>query len=114
MEDIKTKKLATTDQPGGHRATVTEETINAHSFEAKHAQELIGKAGKFMAPLNAHYMGSAVVHYYQVDQIDGMDQLFLCQCNVKEITEVVADLGWKQLRSALMKALGRAEPKTRN
>jgi redox-regulated HSP33 family molecular chaperone len=114
MQEIETKKkLVLGDDPRA-RTDVTEETKNPHSLEAKHAQELMARAGEMFKADGAKYLGSATVHYYEKPTLHGTDIMFACQCNVEKVAENIADLGWKSLRGALMKAVGRKEPKTRN
>lgn len=98
----------------GNKAEVTEETRNAQSLDAQYARSLVAQAGKMFTPLGSIYLGSACVHYYESAPTMMNRQYFTaCQTDVSVVEEQHADLGWKNLKSALMKAFGRKEPKTR-
>ena len=96
----------------GNTAEVTEEFKSAQTLEAKYAKELLMKAGIVHQPDETKYLGSCAIHYYKKDGLAGIPQYFVaCQTDVAEVSEGHADIGWKQLRSAMMKSYGREEPK---
>jgi hypothetical protein len=100
----------------GVRATVIEEDRDPRTEESLQAKTLLRNAARLHQPLGSDYLGSAVVHYFSKPGLMESDKtyFFVCGTSVTEIEEGVADLGWKTLRTALMKAYGREEPKTRN
>lgn len=101
---------------GGSTAEVVEEDKNPRTLNAQYAQTLIGQAGKLMAPIGIDHIGSATVHYYakKIDSGEAPVYVVVCQTDVRRVNEGHADLGWKSLKNALMKAFGRPEPKMRN
>lgn len=111
MAEIK-KKLFVGDT--GNRATVFEEEKNANSEIGEQLRMMVGAAGQLLCPIDFEYAGSATVFYYKKDGLQGPDFVTACSTDVKKVEEQFADLGWKNLKAALMKAYGRAEPKTRN
>lgn len=114
METNETKKDVYIGDTG-NKAEVEEETRNPTTLGARHSMDLIKRAAELHLPLGATYVGSAVVHYYEKETLTGQPQYFVaCHCDVKKVVEQHADLGWKQLKSSLMRAYGRNDPKTRN
>lgn len=112
MEKENTKKVLIGDT--GNKAEVSEEERDASSLDAQHAKALITQAGKLFAPIGSIYLGSATCHYYESSPGTFQRQFFVaCQTDVSLVEEGHADLGWKQLKSALMSAYGRKEPKNR-
>lgn len=109
------KKLTVLDSfPGKNSAEVLEEERETNSQEAQYAMVLIKEAGRLFKPIGADYIGSAVIHYYSHEVLPSHPQFFVaCQTAMGDVAEQHADLGWKQLKSALMKVYGRKEPKTR-
>ena len=83
----------------GNKATVTEESRATDTVEAKHLKSLVARAGKQLCPLGADYLGSATVHYYAKEGLEGPIYFVGCQADVKKVAEGHADLGWKQLKS---------------
>lgn len=114
MQETEAKKKVVLGEDPRARAEMSEETKNPNSIEARYGQSLMLQAGKLFEPLGSRYLGSATVHFYEKPTLSGADIFFACQCNVEKVAENIADLGWKSLRSALMKACGRKEPKARN
>lgn len=110
-ESIK-KKVFVGDE--GQRATVEEEDRDVAAPIAIHTKNLVAQAGAMQTPTGAEYLGSAVVHYYSKKELFADNFFVACQVDVKKVAEGHADVGWKQLKSAFMKAYGRAEPKMRN
>lgn len=109
------KKVTVLGQIGKNRAEITEEEKSVTSERAIHAQSLLKQAGELFAPDGAKYLGSATIHYYSKEAVASNPQFF-CGCQVNLTMDVVeqhADLGHRQLKSALMRSFGRAEPKTR-
>lgn len=98
---------------GENKAEVTEEKRNPQTEDAKHASDLAKRAGEVFLPLGAEYLGSAIIHYYSKAKLLSAPDFFVaCQLNVSKVTEHHADLGHRQLRTALMDAFGRARPRT--
>jgi hypothetical protein len=112
-EDIK-KQVFVGDT--GNRAEVSVEHRDTQTVDAHYTKDLLKKAGKIGLPIGAKYLGSAVIHYYERAGISRAERTYLvaCQTNVAKVEEHHADIGWKQLKSALMDAYGRPEPKVRN
>jgi hypothetical protein len=114
MEETK-KKVLLGDT--GNRAEVFEEDKSTKSVDAVHAKELLNRAGTLHKPLGAKYLGYAIVHYYETENalMPSQKTYFVaCHTDVAKVNEGHADIGWKQLKSALMKSYGRDDPKTRN
>lgn len=115
MDELKKKITLLNSKPGENRAEVIEEDRETQSEDARHAMALINSAGDVFKPIGSKHLGTAVIHYYSMGE-DGLEPKYfvVCQTSVGNVTEHHADLGWKQLRSSLMKAYGRSEPKTRD
>lgn len=111
-----TKKVSVLgSKPGGNRAEVIEEDREVESERARYSMDLVQRAGEVFKPVGADYLGTAVIHYYSLEHLATNPQFFVaCQTALKNVAEHHADLGWKQLQSALMKVYGRKEPKTRS
>jgi hypothetical protein len=107
LEDKETKKkVRVFGEKGSNQATVTEEERNPNGLAAQHAKELVARAGQLYCPLNGSYLGSAVIHYYDVGAGIANPQFMVAtQVSVSHVTENHADFGWKQLKSALAKVL---------
>jgi hypothetical protein len=98
----------------GHTAEVTEEDRDTTTEEAKHVKKLVARAGKMLCPMGSEYLGSGAVHYYSKAGVSGPQYFIACQTDINKVVEGHADMGWKQLKSAFMKAYGRTEPKVRS
>lgn len=102
-------------QPGKNKAEVTVEEKDASTEHAQYAKSLIASAASHLSPIGADYLGSAVIHYYSQEPLPSNPTFFtIVQLDLKKVEEQLADLGWKELRAAMMKSYGREEPKTRN
>jgi hypothetical protein len=114
MSEEITKNLYIGDS--GNKAEVVEEDRNANDEMAHYSRDLMRKAGAFHAPIGTDYLGSAVVHYYTKQGLNESTKEFfaVCQTDVTRVSEGHGDIGWKQLKAALMKSYGRSEPKTRD
>lgn len=115
MEEKKKIRLISSNSDAkGNRVDASEEELTPNSARAQHAKELIIRAAEIHKPLEADYLGSAVVHFYKRDILANQQSLFVaCQTNMEGVTdEQHASLGWAQLRSAMMKRWGRKDPKT--
>lgn len=100
---------------GSNRATVTEEELDITPYGPE--RDLLKKAGKGCCPIgDAKYLGSAAIHYYSRETLPSSPEFFVvCQtADMKGVVENHADLGYRQLKTALMKVFGRKEPRTRN
>ena len=98
--------------PGQNKAEVTVEERDAYGEGAQHAKTLVERAGKMFTPEGAKYLGSATIHYYSKEQIASNPSYFhLCQVHIGPVVEQHADLGWKELKSVMMKTYGRNDPK---
>lgn len=74
---------------------------------AQRSLDLIKKAGEHLREFGENYMGSAVVHYYQIGS-DGQGELRLkMQCNMGKLNEVQASFGMQALKRKLMDTFGR-------
>ncbi len=93
----------------GNRAEVTEEDKNAQSEMGEALRRIVGEAGRMMIPIGFDYAGSASVFYYKKDGLLGPEFVTACSTDVAKVEEQLADLGHKNLRTALMKAFGRTE-----
>lgn len=114
MSDEVNKKVFIGDS--GTKAEVSEVDRDPNNTSAHYTRDLMRKAGDFQAPIGSKYLGSAVVHYYSKDGMDEESKSYfsVCQCDVRKVDEGHADMGWKMLKSALMKAYGRSEPSSRD
>lgn len=100
---------------GSNRATVTEEELDLTPFGSE--QALLRRAGKGCSPLgDAKYLGSAAIHYYSREVLPSNPEYFvICQTvDMKGVVEHHADVGYRQLKTALMKVFGRKEPRRRS
>lgn len=98
----------------GNKAEVTEEDKPANSEMGDALRRIVGEAGQLMVPIGFDYIGSATVFYYKKDGLVGPEFVTACSTDVKKVEEQFADMGWKNLKAALMKAFRRAEPRTRD
>lgn len=96
-------------KPGENRATVTEEIRNAQTLRAKHAKELLEKAGAMHMPDNFEFCGAAAVFYYAKKGIEGPIFTHACQLAISGVDEGHAGLGLQTLRQNLMQAYGHEE-----
>lgn len=112
MADIDEKHIFIGDT--GNTAMVTEEEKSTRTLPAQAAQRHMAQAGEVFCPFGFTYMGSATVHYYSkvIDGGENPEFSHACQVNLGNTIEGHADLGWKSLQAALMKAYGREEPRT--
>lgn len=104
----------------GNRATISHQNVVLDN-DRKHANDLVKKAGKIVTPRGCEYLGSAVVHYFRQPSKDSPlaieqnhEYAVVTQVLVKKVSEGFADIGWKQLKTDLMKAFGRTPPRTRS
>lgn len=98
----------------GNIAEITEEDRSPDTEDAKHSRSLMEHAARQYCPLGADYLGFAVVFYYSKTSLPSNPQFFTaCQTSVVNVPEQFADVGHKQLRTALMSAYGRSQPKRR-
>ena len=103
----------------GNKAKIETEDLDANSERSKKAKSMLADHGKMMAPRNGKYLGTAVVHYYQLHagRTDGLivagkdEWTVICESHVTNVPEGLADFGWKQLKESLMKAFGRRQPR---
>jgi len=114
-DDAENKKTTSKTLIGdsGFKAEVTEENKNPKSIEGQRAASLIKRAGSYLCPVGFTYKGFAVVHFFEKQAVEGPEYSMACQTEVKEVNEGHADIGWKSLRSALMNAYGRSDPRNR-
>ena len=110
------KKTKTFIGNTGNRADIIEEDRNAQSEDARYGRELVAQAGDLFKPEGFELKGTATVFYYEKPTLTKLGQEFVyaCQTDVSKVNENVADIGWKGLKNALMKAFGREQPKTRD
>lgn len=108
------KKSVHFGNDGQHKAEITEEDKNPRSEEANRGKQLMEEAAKLFCPIGAKYTGAASVFYYTHPSLtEGSEQFsYACLVDVKQASEQVCDIGWKGLRTALMKCFGREVPKT--
>lgn len=109
------KKVSLYGEPGKNRAEVTEEDRETNTEMGQHAKGLIRQAGVLYRPLGSEYLGSAVVHFYKNEPLPSHPTYFVLTHVTLDgaVSEHHANVGYQQLKSALMKSFGRKEPKTR-
>lgn len=109
----KIKVLQNTMDVQGNTLNITEESKDVDTDMAVHARGLLEQSGRLYTPIGADYVGSAVVHYYSKKGLseNSIDLFCMCQTDVGSVTEKHADIGLKQLRSALMNLWNRKEAK---
>lgn len=93
---------------------VTENTTVIQDSEqmALDVNHYIKRSGDAGAVPGYFYVGSACFHMYK-SKIVADDYNFMCATPIGAASEGMCDIGWKRLRSALMRTFGRAEPKRR-
>lgn len=75
--------------------------------KAEHANHLIRSAGDSLRRGGYRYLGSGVVHYY--DSLLAPNEFIAIKQTpgLERVPEGFADVGWKQLRSVMMRVYGR-------
>lgn len=90
-----------------NKADISRTDIDDHPM-CSNAQSNLKLSGLAIAPFGMVYHGSAVVHYYKKSGTN--DFAFATQLvGLQTIEEGQADVGWKELKKALMKAYGRED-----
>jgi hypothetical protein len=95
------------------KPTMTENTeyVKDDTQLAMDTNHYLKRSGEAAMPHDHFYVGSAAFHIYKHKNMQD-SFAFICATPIGAASEGMCDVGWKRLRSALMRSFGRAEPRS--